>query len=70
MYIQITTRCNMHCDHCCYSCTSVGEDIQLKTYEKALELTEWHSDYLSIGGGEPTLHKDFWTILGMSLGQT
>ncbi len=25
MYIQITTKCNMTCEHCCYSCNKNGK---------------------------------------------
>ena len=66
MYIQITTRCNMSCQHCCFSCTTQGEDMTIETFKKALE----HSDIISIGGGEPTLHPKFWEFVGISLGHT
>lgn len=60
MYIQITTRCNMTCAHCCYSCTKQGEDMDKATFRAALALYgEEVSFSLAIGGGEPTLHKQF-----------
>ena len=61
MYIQITTRCNMTCDHCCYSCTKQGQDMNEETFKQALEFYSTANDYmgLAIGGGEPTLHKRF-----------
>lgn len=65
MYLRITSRCNMMCDHCCYSCTSDGEDMTMETFKNALALD---SDTVSLGGGEPTLHPKFWEMLGLSLG--
>lgn len=59
MYIQITTRCNMTCGHCCYSCTKQGEDMDKATFRAALALSEERDSMLAIGGGEPTLHKQF-----------
>jgi len=60
MYIQITTRCNMTCAHCCFSCTAEGEDMSCEVYAKALDVA---GDCISIGGGEPTLHSHFWEFL-------
>ena len=66
MYIQITTKCNMLCNHCCFSCTSQGENMSIKTFKAALAL----SDNINIGGGEPTVHPKFWEFLGLSLSVT
>lgn len=63
MYIQITTRCNMSCEHCCYSCTADGEDMSIETFKKALD-----DEHVSIGGGEPTVHPQFWEFLGVAIG--
>jgi len=61
MYLQITTRCNMRCDHCCFSCEpGKGEDMSRKTFLAALDCLD---DYAAIGGGEPTVHPDFERIL-------
>lgn len=65
-YIQITTRCNMTCDHCCYSCGPEGEDMSIRTFKNALKLDEM----ISIGGGEPTLHPQFWEMLGLAIGSS
>lgn len=65
MYIQITTRCNMSCEHCCYDCTFEGEDMSLDVFREALRFDE----YLSIGGGEPTIHPKFWELLCLAIGQ-
>ena len=64
MYIQITTRCNMACEHCGMNCTANGEDMSRETFKKALEFCD---EIISIGGGEPTIHPLFWDFLGMSL---
>lgn len=66
MYLQITTRCNMTCSHCCFSCTKDGEDMSLETFRTALGFN--HD--ITLGGGEPTLHKHFDTILLESLAGT
>lgn len=63
MYVQITTRCNMHCEHCCYNCTADGEDMTPETFRAALAL----DDNITIGGGEPTLHPMFWQFLGEAI---
>ena len=65
MYIQITTRCNMSCAHCCFACTENGEDMSFNIFKKAID---FYSGYVSIGGGEPTLHKHFNKFLLYALG--
>ena len=66
MYLQITTRCNMTCSHCCFSCTKDGEDMSLETFRAALK----PGIDITLGGGEPTLHKHFNTMLLESLAVT
>ena len=66
MYIQITTRCNMSCEHCCFACTAKGEDMSQKVYEQALTLCD---GYIIIGGGEPTLHPLFNNFLMQAMGE-
>ena len=68
MYIQITNRCNMACEHCGMDSTPNGKHMPRKTYEKALELAEQMGEYVFLGGGEPTVHPDFWGFLGLALG--
>jgi hypothetical protein len=65
---MITTRCNMTCDHCCFSCTSEGEDMSYEIFKKGIDTLG--DDYIGIGGGEPTLHPDFWKFIGYALGHT
>lgn len=70
MYLMITSRCNMTCAHCCSRCTEKGEDMTLATWENAVEFAkERGEEYVSIGGGEPTVHPLFWQILGSALGE-
>ena len=68
MYIQITTRCNMMCPHCCYSCGPTGKDMDRGTFLRSLELASTYGEHVSIGGGEPTVHPLFWDFLGLALG--
>ena len=55
MYVMITTRCNMTCCHCAYSCTAEGEDMSMDTFRRAIDfMHEWGEEPISIGGGERT----------------
>ena len=70
MYIKITTRCNMTCAHCCYSATKDGEDMPIKVFKKILD--KWYREiecgdgYVTLGGGEPTLHPEFWDMVELA----
>ena len=69
MYIQITTICNMSCDHCGMSCTHEGENMSIETWEATINLIKnLGEESIALGGGEPTLHPDFWRFIGESLG--
>jgi MoaA/NifB/PqqE/SkfB family radical SAM enzyme len=70
MYLQITTRCNMTCPHCMFSCTARGKDMTMETVKAALAFHEHlgESQHVFIGGGEPTLHPQFWEIVGLVMG--
>lgn len=66
MYLRITSKCNMKCGHCCFSCEpGKGEHMTMETFHKALPWLSGH--YFTIGGGEPTIHPDFDRILIESL---
>lgn len=67
MYLQITTRCNMLCAHCCFACTREGSDMTRDTFVKGLVLAQSSGDDITIGGGEPTLHPLFWDFVGLAL---
>jgi len=68
MNLQITTKCNMNCDHCGYSCNMQGKDGE---FEQIVDNINFCLDYdnecISIGGGEPTIHERFFDILEMCL---
>ena len=66
-YAQITTRCNMRCRHCCYSCTREGEDMSIKVFRQII-LQE--DEALCLGGGEPTIHPRFWDFLALAIAHT
>ena len=68
MYCQITTKCNMTCEHCCFACTAKGEDMTLATFRNAIKFSTEYDDIISLGGGEPTIHPRFWEILGLAMG--
>lgn len=64
MYIRITSRCNMACAHCCYSCEpGKGEHMGIDIFRKALKLAWEYGSYITLGGGEPTIHPHFEQFL-------
>lgn len=63
MYLEITTRCNMRCIHCCWSRNGRGEDMSMDVLKAALKLADGNEETISIGGGEPTLHPGFKEML-------
>lgn len=65
MYIQLTTRCNMSCAHCLYACTAEGEDMSLETFKAAVRTAA--GDYITLGGGEPTLNPHFWEMWAFAI---
>ena len=65
MYIQITTKCNMRCAHCCFAATRHGEHMPLNVFQKALSVAIDHGDIVTIGGGEPTMHPRFFEYLNL-----
>lgn len=75
MYLQITTKCNMKCAHCCFSCEpGKGEDMSLTVFEATMRCIQRSvsSGYrrVVLGGGEPTLHPHFDRILFEALNQS
>lgn len=63
MYLQITDRCNMTCAHCCMDAQATGQDMSLKTFRAALQ----EGDYITLGGGEPTIHPQFEKMLLLAI---
>jgi sulfatase maturation enzyme AslB (radical SAM superfamily) len=70
MYIQLTSRCNMTCTHCCFNCTAQGSDISVSMFEAACKLALKCGHDIFLGGGEPTLHPKFWQLLGIAMAYT
>ena len=68
MYIQITTKCDMACAHCCFGCRpGIGVDMSFRTFRQACRVAHEYGSPFCIGGGEPTLHPYFWTFLTHAL---
>ena len=67
MYLRITNRCNMSCAHCGMNCTAKGEDMTSRVYKQAIKYASETLESIALGGGEPTLHKRFWEIIGLSI---
>ncbi|WP_210499649.1 radical SAM protein [Vibrio crassostreae] len=69
MYIQILTECNMSCSHCIMSCArgKKGEYMSRETYARSIELSQHYGDMIVIGGGEPTMHKEFFDFLDFAM---
>ena len=63
MYVQITTKCNMKCAHCCFAATRSGTHMELNVFQKALSIAIDRRDSFTIGGGEPTMHPRFFEYL-------
>jgi len=63
MYLQLTTRCNMSCEHCCFACNAQGDDMSRETFRAAIDLCEEWGSCITLGGGEPTLHPLFREFL-------
>jgi len=63
MYLQVTSKCNMECAHCGFSCGPRGRHMKPEIVAAGIKLAAEREGYLTIGGGEPTLHPDFLTIL-------
>lgn len=69
MYIQITDHCNMTCAHCGYGCSPEKNNfITVGQFNNAISIaSEIKSQFLTIGGGEPTLHPDFWKFFDIAI---
>ncbi len=62
MHIEITDRCNLRCAHC-FKCRE-NHDIPLALVRRLLaDARRLNVRSLTFGGGEPTLHPDFPTML-------
>lgn len=62
-YLQLTEKCQMRCAHCCFAATGNGDHMSREVYMAALQLAAEYGDYITLGGGEPTLHPEFFVYL-------
>ena len=54
--VQLTTRCNLHCEHCFVDCS--GDDLDLTTFGKIVSFAKASNcSCLHFTGGEPTIHS-------------
>jgi len=56
LYLQLTEKCNMSCDHCCFAATGRGTFMSESVFNKALGIIKSYDGSVTLGGGEPTLH--------------
>ena len=64
--LKITSYCPYGCRYCYQSSTFQGQHADLATIEQALDvLSSLEVFEVAIGGGEPTLHPDFFQIIQM-----
>ena len=64
LYLELTSRCNLSCKHCCVGDGPIGE---LPHVENLLdEFSEKGGEYITLSGGEPLLREDWLQIAGRS----
>jgi len=65
--IELTSRCNLNCQHCFDGRHTGDGDLKIEIIAKVLQSARAHGfDRLSFTGGEPTMHPRFSEILKMS----
>lgn len=66
--IRITSRCNMRCAHCCFSCEpGKGKDMPMRIFRRCMDFVSKNEESYTLSGGEPTLHKKWYEILGHAM---
>lgn len=53
----------MSCSHCGFACKKKGQTMSDETFYNTLKYIENFDEFISIGGGEPTLHPNFMRYL-------
>lgn len=61
VYVHATTVCQMSCAHCCvdYGAGKRGKHMDFDTFIGAVNYAADYGDYVTIGGGEISLHPKF-----------
>lgn len=69
MYLHVTSKCNMSCQHCCfdYGNGKKGEDMSLDIFEKCIDFCKENDLPVTLGGGEICLHKNFDALLELCI---
>jgi MoaA/NifB/PqqE/SkfB family radical SAM enzyme len=64
LVIELTNRCNLHCQHCYEERHAATGDLSLVILEQVLqEGKSCGIDHLAFTGGEPTIHRQFAEII-------
>lgn len=65
--IELTNRCNLHCQHCFSGRHGGRDDLSLDILQRVLaEARPNGFDYLSFTGGDPTVHRHFAEVLRLT----
>ena len=56
----------MSCAHCLFSCTEKGKDMSMGVFKDSIKIAKEYDSYITIGGGEPTLHPKILEMVGYS----
>ncbi len=63
--IEITRRCNLHCDYC--EQTQADREMSVAQFDELLDaLTTEGVEAIALGGGEPTLHSASPNLLNIA----
>lgn len=65
-HVVITHRCSLACAHC-YQAEHGGEELRFIELEGIFrELAGMGTLFLTLGGGEPMVRRDFWQLVGLA----
>ena len=65
LYLEITSKCNLSCNHCCIGKKEYTELTSIKNLLK--EFSQKGGKYITISGGEPLLREDWYRISKLSV---
>ena len=68
LFLELTKRCNLYCDHCASDCgTAYRDELTTEQWQGFLKYVREHFDShritLCVTGGEPMLRPDFYEIM-------